>query len=51
MEREAHVRAAVVDGVDVVAVGEQAEHLAVHVDDQAPRGAQLGERPGPDEAI
>jgi len=39
VERETHVRAAVVDGVDGVAVGEQAEHVPVQVDDQPSGGA------------
>ena len=49
VEREAHVRAAVVDGVDLVAVGEQTDRVPVEVDDEPSRRAQLGERRGADE--
>ncbi len=51
VEREAHVRAAVVDGVDLVALGEEAEGLVPDVDDETSGGAQLGERGGADEAV
>ena len=51
VEREAHVRAAVVDGVHGVPVGEEAERVAVDVDDEAAGFAQLGERGGADEGV
>jgi hypothetical protein len=43
------VRAAVVARVDVVAVREERERVAVEVDDEPAGGAQLLERGGPDE--
>jgi hypothetical protein len=51
MQRKAHVRAAVVDGVNGVAVREQTEHVPVEVDDEPPGGAQLGERGGASETV
>ena len=51
VKREAHVRAAIVDGVDVVAVCEQTERLPPDVDDESPRCAQLAERGGADEVF
>jgi hypothetical protein len=37
------VRAAVVDGVYLVVLGEEADGVAVDVDDEAAGGAELGE--------
>jgi hypothetical protein len=51
MEREAHVRAAIVDGVDVVAVGEQTERLPPDVHDEPAGRAELAERGGADEVL
>ncbi len=50
MEWKAHVWTAVVDRVDLVGVSEQAERVAVDVDDQPPLRAQLGKRRRADEA-
>ena len=44
MEREAHVRAAVVDGTHVVAVGEEGERVAVHVGDERAEPTDVVER-------
>jgi hypothetical protein len=51
MKREAHVRAAVVDRVHLLAVGEQTHDVAVEMDDLPSGCAQLGERSGADTAI
>ena len=42
MQRKPHVGAAVVDGVDGVAVGEQAHRVPADSDDEAPCGSELG---------
>ena len=44
VQREAHVRAAVVDRVDLVALGQQADRVAVQADDQPALRAELLER-------
>jgi hypothetical protein len=44
VEREAHVRTTVVDRVDSVAVREEADRVALDVDDEPAGGAQVGER-------
>jgi hypothetical protein len=49
VEREPHVRAAIVDGVDLIAVGEQTQRVSVEVDHKPPRRTQLGKRRGPDQ--
>ena len=51
VEREAHVRAAVVDGMDLVAVREETERVPLDVDDEPPGRPQLGERRGADEGV
>ena len=51
VEREAHVRAPVVDGVHLLALREQAERVAVEVDDEAAFRAQLLERGGADGTV
>jgi hypothetical protein len=51
MEWEAHVRAAIVDGVDLVTVGEQTEGLPADVHDESARSAQLAERCGTGEVF
>ena len=45
MERKAHVRAAVVDCIHLVAVGEQAERVPAEAHDEPACRAQLRERP------
>jgi hypothetical protein len=42
------MRAAIVDGVDLIPVGEQTDRVAVDVDDQPSRRTQLGKRRGSD---
>ena len=46
VEWEAHMRAPVVDGVDLIPVCEQTDCVPVDVDDQPPGGAHLGDRCG-----
>ena len=46
VEREAHVRAAVVDRADAVAVGEERERVPVHVRDERAEPADVVERRG-----
>jgi hypothetical protein len=46
VEWEAHVRAPIVDGVNLIPVGEQTECVPIDVDDQPPGSAQFGERCG-----
>src|SRR5436305_4454531 len=46
VEREAHVRAAVVDCMDLVAVGEQADGVGVEMYDETPPRAHVGEGRG-----
>ena len=46
VEREAHVWAAIVDSVDVVAGCEQTERVPVELNNQPFRRAQVGERRG-----
>ncbi len=46
MERKAHVRTAIVDGVDLAALREQADRVAVEVDDEPAGRVQLVERGG-----
>jgi len=48
VEREAHVRAAVVDRVHLLSLREEAEDVPVEVDDPTARGSQLSERAGAD---
>jgi hypothetical protein len=50
VQRKAHVRAAVVDGEDLVALGEEADDVAADVDDDPTGGAQLAQRSGAHEA-
>ena len=47
VERKAHVRAAVVDRVDVAVLDEEADRVAVEVDDHPPGCAQVLQRCGP----
>ena len=47
MQGKAHVRAAVVDGVDLAAVSQQADRVTLEVDHQALGLAELLERGGP----
>jgi hypothetical protein len=49
VEREAHVRAAIVDGVDLSLVCEQTQYVSVDVDYKPPRRTQLSKRRGPDQ--
>jgi hypothetical protein len=49
VKREAHVRAAVVHGVDLVADSEQAHGVPGRLDDEAPRRPNLGEGRGSDD--
>jgi hypothetical protein len=49
VEREPHVRAAIVDGEDLIPVREQTERVPVDVDDQPSRRPQIGKRCGADE--
>ena len=49
MEREAHVRAAIVNGIDPSTVREETECVPVDVNDEPPRRTQLRERRGADE--
>src|SRR5206468_821510 len=49
VERKAHVRAAVVNRVDVVAFGEQADGVPVDVDDEPAGRPYLGQRRYPAE--
>jgi len=51
MEREPHVRTAVVDCIHLIAVQEQADRVPVDVDDEPSRRAQLGKRRRADEAF
>ena len=51
MKREAHVRTAVVDRVHLLVFGEQAEHVATDVDDEAAGSAQFAKRSGAEEAF
>jgi hypothetical protein len=44
MKRKAHVRAAIVDGVDLVAVREKAESVPVEVNDEPTGCSQLCDR-------
>jgi hypothetical protein len=46
VHRKAHVRAPIVDGVNLIPVGEQTECVPIDVDDQPPGSAQFGERCG-----
>jgi hypothetical protein len=54
MEREAHVWAAIVDGINLITVREETECVPFDVDHKPPRRTQLrerrgaGERPGCD---
>jgi hypothetical protein len=43
MERKAHVRAAIVDGVDLIPVRDETDRVPVDVDYQPSRRPQLGE--------
>ena len=47
VQREAHVRAAVVDRVDGVSIGEQADRVAIEAHDEPPLRAKLVERRRP----
>ena len=47
MQGKTHVRTPVVDGVDLAAVSEQADRVALEVDDEALGLAELLERGGP----
>ena len=49
VERKAHVRAAIVDGIDLIAVSEETQRVSVEVDHKPPRRTQLGKRRGPDQ--
>ena len=49
MERKAHVRAAIVDGINLLTVREETECVPVDVDHEPPRRTQLRERRGADE--
>jgi hypothetical protein len=49
VQRESHMRAAVVDRMNIVAVSDQAERVAVEADDQPLRFAELGKTRGADE--
>ena len=51
MEREAHVRAAVVDGVDRALVAEEGQGAPIDVDDAAAVLLHLGESRGPDQTL
>ena len=51
VQREAHVRAPVVDRVHLLAVREEAENVPVLVDDLPPCRSQLGERADTDETF
>src|SRR5207244_2894966 len=51
VEREAHVRAAVVDRVHGAAVGEEDERVTAEVDDEPPGAPYLGERGSADESV
>ena len=51
MEREPHVRTAVVDCIHLIAVREQADRVPIDVDDETSRRAQLGKRRRADEAF
>jgi hypothetical protein len=51
MERKAHVRAAIVDGMDVVTLREETERVPFDVDDEPPGRTQLGKRSGADETF
>jgi hypothetical protein len=51
MQREAHVWAAVVDSVNEIAVREQAERVALDVNNEASSLTHLGKRRGADEAF
>ena len=51
VQRKAHVRAAVVDRVHLVAVGEQADGVPVGADDQAAGRLELAERGDADESV
>jgi isocitrate/isopropylmalate dehydrogenase len=44
MKRKAHVRAAVVDGINLITVREETECVTVGVDHKPPRRTQLRER-------
>jgi hypothetical protein len=49
MEGEAHVRAAIVYGINLITVREETECVAVDVDHKPPRRTQLPERRRADE--
>jgi hypothetical protein len=49
MERKAHVRAAVVDCIDLIAVREETECVPVDADHKSRRRTQLRERRGANE--
>jgi len=49
MERETHVRAAIVDGINLITVREETECVPVDVDHEPPRHTQFRERRGADE--
>jgi len=51
VEREAHVWAAIVDGIDLIAVCEKTQRLPVDVDNQPSRLPQIGERRGADQSL
>jgi hypothetical protein len=51
MEREPHVRTAVVDCIHLIAVREQADRVPIDVDDEPSRRAQLDKRRRADEAF
>jgi hypothetical protein len=51
VEREAHMRAPVVDGVNLIAVYEETQRLPVDVDNQPSRRPQLGKRRGADQRL
>jgi hypothetical protein len=51
MQREAHVRAAVVDRVHLLPVREETDRVPVEVDDEPPRRSQLRQRRGANNAI
>jgi hypothetical protein len=49
VEREPHVGAAIVDGINLIPVREQTQRVSVDVNHKPPRRTQLGERRGPDQ--
>ena len=51
VEREAHMRAAIVDGINLVAVCEETQRLPIDVDNQPSRRTQIGKRRGADQRL